>query len=233
MACQRFAAAIGGHALGAPLAAEAAAHVTACAACQSALDAERRLLATIDEAIADVGSTAPSPHFVSRLRAHVAVAPPRWGRRHWLMPALAAAVTLLSVALIVPRSAPDRSDRREAASTRSIEVPPAGSRISAIEHAKSTVTVATVVPLRRARARTTAAGQPAAAPEVLVPEHERAAVGRLFASLRTGRPEVVSMLMRLRGGDPVTDAQTLTIQPLRIDPIVVSELPGAAAIPDK
>jgi hypothetical protein len=230
MACQRFAAAIGAHALGAPLAAEAAAHVAACAECQSVLDAERRLLATIDEAIADVGSTAPSPHFVSRLRAHVAVAPPRWGPHRWLMPAVAAALTLLGVALIVPRSAPGRSDRREAASIRSTEVPPAVPGISPIEHAKSTVTVA---PARRARARTMDAGHPAAAPEVLVPEHERAAVGRLFASLRTGRPEVVSMLMRLRGGDAVTDAQTLTIQPLRIDPIVVSELPGAAAIPDK
>jgi hypothetical protein len=41
------------------------------------------------------------------------------------------------------------------------------------------------------------------------------------------------MLMRLRGGEAVTDAQAVTIEPLRIDPVVVSALPSAAAILDK
>jgi hypothetical protein len=41
------------------------------------------------------------------------------------------------------------------------------------------------------------------------------------------------MLMRLRGGDTVSDTQALTIAPLRIDPVVISEIPGTAAILDK
>jgi hypothetical protein len=41
------------------------------------------------------------------------------------------------------------------------------------------------------------------------------------------------MLMRLRGGEAVTDGQAVTIEPLRIDPVVVSALPSAAAILDK
>jgi hypothetical protein len=233
MACQRFAAAIRGHALGAPLAAEAAAHLSACPVCRSTFDAERRVLATIDEALADVAAAAPSAHFVSRLRAHVEVASGHWAPHRWLIPAVAAAITLLAVALIVPRFSPERADPREASSVRPPQVPPAASARSPIEDANAAVPVATVPRARRGHARTLAAIRPAAAPEVLVPERERAAVGRLFASLRTGRPEVVSMLMRLRGGEALTDAQAVTIEPLRIDPVVVSELPGAAAIVDK
>jgi hypothetical protein len=233
MACQRFAAAIRAYAVGAPLAAEAAAHLAACSVCQSTLDAEHRVLATINEALADVASAAPSAHFVSRLRAHVEVASWRWAPRRWLMPAAAAALTLLAVALIVPRFSLERPDTREASSVRPTQVAPTASARSPIEDANAAIPVATVPRARRGHARTVAAIHPAAAPEVLVPERERAAVGRLFASLRTGRPEVVSMLMRLRGGEAVTDAQAVTIEPLRIDPVVVSALPSAAAILDK
>jgi len=230
MACQRFTDAIRAHALGVPLAAEAAAHLSACQACQSTLEAERRVLATINEALADVAAAAPSAHFVSRLRAHVEVAPRRWAPRRWVMPAIAAALTLLVVARFVPRSSPERPDAREASSAGPTQAPPAASARPPIAKA---IPVATVPRTRRGPARTAAAIRPASTPEVLVPERERAAVGRLFASLRTGRPEVVSMLMNLRGGEAVTDAQAVTIEPLRIDPVVVSQLPGAAAILDK
>jgi hypothetical protein len=232
MACQRFAAAIRAHALGAALAAEAAAHLATCPVCQSTFDAEHRVLATINETLAEVTSAAPSAHFVSRLRAHVEVASWRWVPRRWLMPA-AAALTLLAVALIVPGFSPGRPGPREASSGRPMQVPPTASARSPIEDANAAIPVAKVPRARRGHARTVAAIRPAVAPEVLVPERERAAVGRLFASLRTGRPEVVSMLMRLRGGEAVTDAQAVTIEPLRIDPVVVSALPGAAAILDK
>ena len=233
MACQRFAAAIRGHALGAPLAAEAAAHLAACPVCRSTFDAERRVLATINEALADVAAVAPSAHFVSRLRAHVEGASGQWAQHRWLMPAVAAALTLLAVSLIVPRFSPERADPREASSVRPAQVPPAAFARSPIDDANAAVPVATLPRARRGHAQTLAAIRSAAGPEVLVPEGERAAVGRLFASLRTGRPEVVSMLMRLRGSEAVTDTQAVTIEPLRIDPVVVFELPGVASILDK
>ena len=233
MACQQFAAAIRTHAVGAPLAAAAAAHLEACPRCQSTFDAERRLLATIDEALAEVASAAPSAHFVSRLRAHVDVASQTWAWRRLLMPTAAAAVTVLLVALIVPRFSRERPDLRHAPSNGAAQSRPMASARSPVADANGAPRVVTVPRGRRGQTRAAAATGPAAAPEVLVPEHERAAVGRLFASLRTGRPEVVSMILRLRRGETVTDADAVTIEPLRIDPVVVSELPGAAAILDK
>ena len=233
MACQRFAAAIRAHAVGAPLAAAAAAHLGACPVCRSTFEAERRVLSSIDEALADVASAAPSPHFVSRLRAHLEGAPRRWAPRRWLMPAVAAALTLLTVALTVPRSSPERSDPPESSSSRPADVPLTAPARSAIQDAHAAVAQATVPRARHGHTRTVAAIRPTAAPEVLVPGREREAVGRLFASLRAGRPEVVSMLMRLRGGEAVTDAQGVTIEPLRIDPVVVSALPVTASILDK
>jgi hypothetical protein len=70
-------------------------------------------------------------------------------------------------------------------------------------------------------------------PEVLVPEQQREAVSRLFASLRAGRPEVISMLMSLHGGEPGADSRGLAIEPLRIEPVVVLALPPSASIFDK
>jgi hypothetical protein len=70
-------------------------------------------------------------------------------------------------------------------------------------------------------------------PEVLVPLEQRQAVGRLFESLRAGRPEVVSALMSLQGGRPVSDSAELTIAPIRIGPVVVSAFPSSAPIFDK
>ena len=232
MACQRFAAAIRAHALGAPLAGEAAVHLTACPVCQAAFDIERRVLATINEALTDVASATPSLHFESRVRAHVEVAAPRWVLRRWLIPSAAAALALLAVALLVPRWAPEPSAPREIASIP-VEVPRIPAAGSTIEDAKPAGTELTKRRARRGHVRPASESRAAAAPEVLVPERERAAVGRLAASLRTGRPDVVSMLMRLRGGDTVSDTQALTIAPLRIEPVVISEIPGTAAILDK
>ena len=64
MACQRFDAAIKEHAVGAPLTADAAAHLDVCPACRTTFDVERRVLATINQALDDVTSTTPSPQSV-------------------------------------------------------------------------------------------------------------------------------------------------------------------------
>src|SRR5262245_29434665 len=103
MACERLAVAIRAHALGAPLAADAAAHLAACPVCRATFDADRRVLTAVDDALAEVMSAAPSAHFVSRLRAHVNAAPRPWIPRQWQIAAGVAALAVLTVALIVPR----------------------------------------------------------------------------------------------------------------------------------
>ena len=152
MACQRFAAAIRAHALGAPLAGEAAVHLTACPVCQAAFDVESRVLATIDEALTDVASATPSLHFESRVRAHVEVAAPRWALRRWLIPSAAAALALLAVALLVPRWAPEPSAPREIASIP-VEVPRIPAAGSTIEDAKPAGTELTKRRARRGHVR--------------------------------------------------------------------------------
>jgi hypothetical protein len=70
-------------------------------------------------------------------------------------------------------------------------------------------------------------------PQVLVPARQREAVGRLFDSLRAGRPEVVSMLLSIQGAEGRAEPGDLSVAPLRIEPVVISTLPTASLILDK
>ena len=71
------------------------------------------------------------------------------------------------------------------------------------------------------------------AAEVLVPGEQREAVGRLFESLRAGRPDVVSILMNLSSAGTVSEPRGVTIAPLRIEPVVVPAMPATASLIDK
>jgi hypothetical protein len=113
MACDRFAEAIKACALGSPLRADAAAHLAVCSDCQAMLEAEERVLVTIDTALEDLASTGPAPDFVSRVRAHVEQAP-RWMPSAWGTPAAVAALALLVAAVAVGRLPRERSAAREA-----------------------------------------------------------------------------------------------------------------------
>jgi hypothetical protein len=230
MACDRFTGAVRASALGSPLAADAAAHLAVCPACQATLAAEARVLATIDVALGEVASTAPSAHFVSRLRAHVEQAPPRWTPAAWWMPAAAAALALLIAAAAVVRMPRERADRRTAPA--GADVPLAAAAANAVEPSLAPAPETARRPLA-IRRTAPSPSRTAQTPEVLVPGREREAVGRLFASLRAGRPEVVSMLMNLHGGDAVSDASGVTIEPLRIDPVVVPAMPASAFVIDR
>ena len=66
-----------------------------------------------------------------------------------------------------------------------------------------------------------------------MPGEQREAVGRLFESLRAGRPEVVSILMNLHSAEAVSDTRGVTIAPLRIEPVVVPAMPVTVSIFDK
>ena len=231
MACNRFAETIRARALGSPLPADAAAHLAVCSDCQAALEKEERVVAAIDTALDELASTGPAPDFVSRARAHVERAP-RWMPAARWTPAAIAAVALLVAAVVVVRSPRESSVVRETPASRPVEVPV----VAAAERVGPPPNTARPEARHNARVRRQAVPEPdrlAEVPEVLVPEQQREAVGRLFASLRAGRPEVISMLMSLHAGDPTTDSRGLMTEPILIEPVVVRALPSSEPIFDK
>jgi hypothetical protein len=231
MACDRFAEAIRENAYGLPLGADATAHLAVCSDCQATLETEERILATINTALEELASTGPSPNFVSRVVAHVEHAP-RWRPSAWWTPAAVAALALLVAVVVVGRLPRERSGVREVSASRSIEVPvvaPAETTNPSLNTAKPE----TKLNARVRRQPLPEQGHLAPMSEVLVPGRQREAVSRLFASLRTGRPEVIAMLMSFDAGEPGIDSQGLVIEPLRIDPVVVSALPSSAFVFDK
>jgi hypothetical protein len=234
MACDRFAGAIAAHALGTPLAAEAGAHLAGCSRCRAALETERLVLATIDAALEDVSAAAPSPNFLSRIRAHVEAAPPRWALPEWRLPAAAAAVVLLILAAALSRAPGTGSPQHEAVAAGHLaDVPLQRQAAHVTDQATAQPLPARQKPPQRPARAKAGPSRDAQTPEILVPGQEREAVGRLFASLRAGRPEVVSILLTLRGGETASDASAVTIAPLRIDPVVVAAMPASAFISEK
>jgi hypothetical protein len=230
MVCDRFAGAIRARALGSPLPADAAAHLAVCSDCQAMLETEERVLAIVDTALEQLAATGPSLNFVSRLRAHVEHASP-WTPSAWWIPTTVAVLALLVAAIVVGRLPRLRSAVREASADRPITVPVATPAERAADRSLETARTET---RRSAHARKLVPEPaPLAQPEVLVPEQQREAVSRLFASLRAARPDVISMLMSLRGGEAGTDSLGLAIEPLRIEPVVVPALRSSPSIVDK
>jgi hypothetical protein len=233
MACDRFTGAIRAQALGSPLGADAAAHLAVCSQCQGTLETEERILATINLALDEVTSTAPGPHFVARVRARVEAMPPRWTPAAWWMPASAAALALLIAVVLFSRLPREGSTVRDAAALPQADAPLAAPPEPAVDRALAGATPEPVRRDRIPRRRVLAPERIVRAPEILVPIGEREAVNRLFASLRAGRPEVVSMLMRLDNDEAVIEERGVIIPPLRIEPVVVSAMPSSAFIFDK
>jgi len=135
-------------------------------------------------------------------------------------------------AVVMGRPAPERSVARQIPASRQREVP------STVPSAAPAEEAGTARPETKRNAPVPPPPVPAPArleemPDVLVPDEQRVAVSRLFASLRAGRPEVISMLMSLHRGEAGADSRGLTIEPIRIEPVVVSALPSTAFIFDK
>ena len=232
MACERFANSLKARALGAPLAADAAAHLAVCSECQAMLEIEEQLLATIDGALNEAASVRPTPEFVARLRETVDGAP-RSMPAAWLRPAgIAVAVAIVAV-FAAGRFTQQRvvHDAIVSAPERvAIGTPPG----STLPGPPATAAPAARPDARLARRRPAVAARiEAHPPQVLVPIRQREAVGRLFDSLRAGRPEVVSALMSLRAAGGVADVKDLTIAPIQIEPLVVPALPPSTPIVDK
>ena len=231
MACERFAQAIRAAALGAPLPADAAAHLAVCSACQALLEAEARVLAAVDDALAEVASVRPAAGFIARVREHVERTP-RSDEAAWLKPAAVAAAAVV-IAVMASRFRYEKP-----VSYQTVAVPQHPSAEVKTPERTGPNPIAIEQPVT-GKAAARGRRQPAvragadAVPEVLVPVQQREAVGRLFESLRAGRPEVVSALMNLRAAGSVSEPTELTIAPIRIEPVVVSALPLPPPIVEK
>jgi hypothetical protein len=232
MACERFAEAMRARAHGLPLRADAAAHLAICSDCQATLETEERVLAAIKTALEELVSTVPAPNFVPRVRAHIE-REPRWMPGVWRTPAAVAALALLVAAVAVGRLPRERSAVREWSASRPVEVPVVAPAETAARPSLDRAKPQTKLDTRVRRQAVTEPGRPAQMPEVLVPGQQREAISRLFASLRAGRPEVIAMLMSLDGEEPGIDSRGLVIEPLRIQPVVVSALPSSGSVFDK
>jgi hypothetical protein len=192
-------------------------------------DSDERVLAAIDMALQELTSMEPGPNFVSRLRAHVEHAP-RWMPSILWIPASTAAFAVLVAALVISRLPSEPSTVRETSASRPLDLPIVAPADRAADPSRNAAARETK---RAARLRRHAAPEStrlAQMPEVLVPEQQRESVSRLFTSLRAGRPEVISMLMSLHAGEAPIESRGLNIEPLRIEPVVVSALPSASIV---
>lgn len=226
MACDRFTGSLRARAHGGPLAADAAAHLAVCSTCQAMLEREERLHTLIDQATRDVLSTEPAPDFADRIRGHVEHSP-RSRVLAWRLSTAFAALVLVAAAsaLLVPGAR-----ERAAGSIHPVAQPAA--RAAGSDAQKTAMKPVAGTTGRAPAPRSSPRAQPVRptpASDVLVPAGQRERVGRLFESLRAGRPEVVSMLMNIQreeSGEP----PTLSVAPLRIEPVVVTALPIASIV---
>jgi hypothetical protein len=230
MACDRFASEIRDYALGAALRAATAAHLAVCSDCQAMLGREEQVLATIDQAITDVSSARPTPSFKARVRGHLESIPRRAPSRGWLPSAVVAAAVVIAAVWVGRFWNP-------AGSQRQLSAGPPSARAPIVERNHNTMRARgfqTETTLRsRRRPRATDPSRLPRDAEILVPAQQREVVGRLFDSLRAGRPEVVSMLLSVHGAEGRADPGGLSVAPLRIEPVVISPLPSVPLILDK
>lgn len=193
-----------------------------------ALETDERVLAVIDIALQELTSTEPGPNFVSRLRAHVEHAP-RWMPSILWIPAGTAAFALLVAAVVISRLPSESSAVRETlATSRPLDIPIVAPAERAADPSLHPTRPKTNRAARGPRHVAPESRRLAHMPEVLVPEQQRESVSRLFTALRAGRPEVVSMLMSLHAGERGAGSRGVTVEPLRIEPVVVSALPSAS-----
>jgi hypothetical protein len=232
MVCDRFAEAIKDRARGSTLPADAAAHLAVCERCRAMLDIEERVMATISRALTEVASTTPAPDFVSRVREHVERAP-RWLPSPLMGPPVVAALALLLAAVAVSRLPNDRPVSRQTSVTASVGTPLAASGERMASPAPSPAPGGSK---RRVLVRRQRVSEPVRAlqrPEILIPAHQREAVDRLFASVRAGRPDVISMLANAHSGEASAGGPAVVIEPLRIEPVVVPALALSPSIDNK
>ena len=182
----------------------------------------------------------PSPDFLARVRARVAVEPPPtiWGSR-WMLPAAAGAIA--TVALVIAVSVPGNGTAEIAAPVRPASPPAARASTTqpdGMDDARPGA--ATVVPQGRmgqptvpqgAGKRSVRAAVPASAapagerpfPEVVISAEERSAFELLLASIEQRQLPPVTE-------EVIAEGRALEAMPLEIRPLVIEPLAHADAV---
>jgi hypothetical protein len=171
---------------------------------------DHQLQSTIDAALDELAQATPGPHFVPRLRAHVAQsqrAKLSVRRTHLAF----AAVVVLMLALVAGSR---RRDDSAPVGRVGQDVALASMPVPDV-HAPPAPPAPPALPARPALQ----ARAPEAA-EVIVPSDQLEAVGRLFAALNAGQLETVSMMRSVNTSN--TGEAAITVAPIRIDPVIVS-----------
>jgi hypothetical protein len=238
MSCERYAAEIVDHALGADLSRDGARHLAECAACRAAFDGQQRAMRAIEQDLAQLGAIEPSGDFAARVRTRIesrerARVPAFW----WLTSAAAAAAAILLVAAFVIQRA-DRGDvPREAprvavSSKQPAQVPGVVPDVPAVTAEPPAAASASRRPNPSARDRRAVSAAHVTAPvrpdaEVIVPPDQALAIARLVALVRSGQgPDIPAK----PAADPAPPAD-LVIAPLTIDALVVPDVEIASSAP--
>ena len=202
--------------------AELAAHLEGCGECRAALDAERRLLAAIDRAVAASLAAEPSPQFAARVRLRLAEeSRPARAWLSWWIPVAAGALAVLAVVAVwLARRQPAAPGIAESARTIAGQPPPAAEAPAlagkAAPGTRSSLPIERParprggVPVRR-NVQPVVTG--AAGLEVLVPPGQREAVLQLYEAVRRGRMDLASLFAQPAPLEP----EQINIAPLQVD----------------
>ncbi|HUI40618.1 MAG TPA: zf-HC2 domain-containing protein [Terriglobia bacterium] len=235
MNCKRYQnwipeAALG--ALGASRQAQLDAHVLACPACARALEAERRLLAAIDQGLARNVAAQPSAEFAARVRMRLAEEREQMRPSAGWLPgrpilvtfaALAALAALVLAVRFVQRapqrtqlttpSAPIRTATPSARELATVTRPPARALLPAPTHRASGTVAHGSEGARSGRENQTPQLQ------VLVRPGQWAGITALYRAAQSGRVDTSSLAER-----PAMDLDPLQVPPVEIKPLVTAAL---------
>jgi hypothetical protein len=218
MSCARHSDAILEHALGEPATLELQAHLGGCDGCRAALERERRLVGRIDGELREALEVSPGPALLPRVRERAASETerrPAWGMR-WLIPVAAGAAALAMTAWLlratpVPQAPQTvRVEPRRESPAPPVTLTEASPRARTVARAKPPKALAAVRP---------------AAPEVLVPAAEEAALLRFVATIRAGRVDMTAIVREDAppppdlGIAPLTELPSLDVKPLTAESI--------------
>jgi hypothetical protein len=216
MSCERYAGAIVDHACGADLAADAAAHLRACAACTALFDEQRRLVGNLDGELQAALAIEPSSQFAPRVRAAIESTPAqrRPSAMFWWtgLAAAAAAGIIVSTLPSAERVQPPATPAPTVVSRETAAVP--RERVETTPPARSSrASTSTAVPAART------SPQRRDEPEVIVAEDQQRAVARFVALVRTGRLDTSSLAAQT--DSEIAPPAELGVSPLAVSPIAI------------
>jgi hypothetical protein len=225
MSCDRYTEAIVDHACGAEIAADAAAHLKACAACRRLFDEQRRLLQNMDRELEVALAIEPSARFVAGAMARAEYSAVRSRTIAWRSAAAAAAVLVL-----VTLGSLRFLDRRPADRHEPAALPAASPALvehrtpSSVAPSASAGDASGSEPVRRRRERATLVRDQGRRleVEVVVPAGQSRAIERYLSLVRRGALDTSALV-----SSDTTGAATpadLVIAPLSVEAIDVTSV---------